>query len=223
MKQKAPNLGCRAIIIAFLLVVFLGAHVALAYEGDEAVEVRKLVVPAAEKKIEQKREAVKEKIEERRGELTKRVTPDRQAIADRLIKRMEERHAHLLDMYRRHVRRWGMILDKIEKKQTRLQEAGVNTQPVSDAIAAAREEIAVASAVIEEQAGKTFKIDVSESDSLQEAAHHPFEELRVLHKTLREDVFAKVREAVHAAFEALRILPKPSPSHSPKPSPSPLP
>lgn len=148
-----------------------------------------------EERIEQKREAVRENLQQRAEELSGRLAKNKQEIAVRIAANMNTLNKRLTGQYSRHVQRLGRIVDKIE---------GRNTGSATAAITEARGELASAQAAIDTQAQKVYEINLAQAEQFGQAVRDGWRQFTTDHRTLRQGPIKVAKEAVQAAFQALR-------------------
>lgn len=165
-----------------------------------------------------RRKAVLEEYQARRREATQEAKTQREEFRTRLSeirdlrkrKILENLNEKLTQVHERWLEHWSRILDrlsrilaKIETRKDKLADNGCEVSGVTSAISAAEAAIAGAQEVLNEQAGKTYVIEISEEQGLGE-------DVRALIAQFKEDMKATLaavkgaREAVHDAFAALK-------------------
>lgn len=157
-----------------------------------------------EERIEDKREQVRENLKERQEELSGRLARDKQEIAARIAAKMAALNQRLTGHYTHYLQRLGGILDKIAARAERVANAGADIEPVTEAIAEAREHIATAQGAVDAQAKKVYEINLAEAGSKGQAVRAAWQQFTSDHQQLRRGVLQAAREAVHVAWQTLR-------------------
>lgn len=158
-----------------------------------------------EERIEDKREQVRENLKERQEELSGRLARDKQEIAVRMAAKINALNQRLTSHYTRHLQRLSDILDKIAARAERVANTGADVEPVTEQIAEAREHIATAQEQVDVQAKKVYEINLAEAEQFGQAVRTVWQQFTSDHQQLRQGVLQVARQAVHVAFQTLRL------------------
>lgn len=164
-------------------------------------------------RVEEKREEIKNKVEHKREELKKKLEEikdekKRQSV-ERIDRQLDELNRRLLDHYLNMSNKLSDVLIKIAERADKAEERGVDISATRTAIDKANGAIEAVKVAVENQAGKTYTIQVTTEEGLKT-------DVGKARQALHGDL-ASVREVVKAAYEAVRSvattfakLPKPT-------------
>ena len=162
---------------------------------EQALEEFQARREAAKEERELKREEFKQKLSEIKDERKRKIVELLDLRTDKLVERWVEHWNIVLS-------RLTEILAKIESRADKAEEAGHDVSGVRTAIAEAEAAIAEAQNAVNELAGKTFVIEITDEDSLGQNVSDSVHQVREELQAVRE----KVRAARQAVLDALHAL-----------------
>lgn len=150
--------------------------------------------------IEAKRTEVKATVERKRTELRDRLSAVRderkRAVVERLYDNLNALNKRMVDSFLSKLEHIEDILDRVQSRADKAEANGLDVSSAETAIAAATQSIERARLVLQEQAGKSYAIEVTDEATLRE-------KVQTVKEQLRADL-AAARDAVKAAMEAVR-------------------
>lgn len=188
------------------------------------------------KELEQRREEFKQKMETDREQLKQEIEKKREELKNRLEKVKDQRkkdvvekidnsmdrlNEKMADHFSELITKIEKVLERVGERADRAEERGADVSSVRTATNEAILAIKAARTAIEVQAGKTYKMNITDEATLKLKVG---EARQALHKDISivREAVKSAHEAVRKAAVALAQIPKPSvsPSHSVSPLPS---
>ena len=172
----------------------------------EAVEDARKQRQAAVDEFRTRRQLAKDEWEAKREEFKQRLTEIRDERKRRIVElidlRIDAMHGRWVEHWNKVLARLSEILAKIESRANKAEAAGRDESGVRAAIATANVAIAAAQDAVNELAGKTFVIEITDEQGLGQNVRDAIHAARVEFVAVRE----KVREARQAVIDALHSL-----------------
>lgn len=150
--------------------------------------------------VETKRAEVKATVEQKRTELRDRLSAVRderkKAVVERLYDNLNALNKRMVDLLFSKLEHIENILDRVRSRADKAEAHDLDVSSARDEIAAAQQAIERARAVLREQAGKSYTIEVTDETTLRQ-------KVQAVKEQLHADL-AAARDAVKAAMEAVR-------------------
>jgi hypothetical protein len=199
-----------------------GATQSIQALGKEAIQQFQKQRAEAQQQIQQKREEVKNTIEVKRAELKTTIEQKKQELETKLktvrdeakkqavgrifanLNALNEKTTnHLLNV----VDQIESVLDRVKSRTDKAEANSLNVSSVRTVIAAATISIGTARTAIQQQAGKSYSVAVTDEATLRQAGQTAREQLRSDLKAAEASVKA-ARDAVRVAAVALAQIPR---------------
>lgn len=209
------------------------AKEAVEAKREEAKERARGMREAAREEIMKAREDARAKVEASRKELKvklKAIKDERKrGIVETLADKFDKLNAGRVEHFGEVLEKLVAVLGRISDRAAKAKAAGKDIAPVAAAVSAAQNAIDDARAAVKTQAGKVYKVVVTEETRLKDDLGKVRDAYRADVKAVEEKV-KSAREAVHAAARTLAGVPgigelkeAPAPASATAPAPTPVP
>jgi len=172
----------------------------------EAVEEARTQRRSAVDEFRTRRQLAKDEWEAKREEFKQRLTEIRDERKRRIVElidlRIDAMHGRWVEHWNKVLARLSEILAKIESRADKAEAAGRDVSSVRAAIATAKTAISAAQDAVNELAGKTFVIEITDEQALGQNVRDTIQGVRSELLGVREEV----REARRAVIDALQSL-----------------
>ncbi|MCR4328541.1 MAG: hypothetical protein NUV53_03425 [Patescibacteria group bacterium] len=206
--------------VFFAGVAYVATAIIVAAQVDVRVttttaqgEVNALRVQGMNARLEDAKKDREEKIRVQRAEFQVRLKKiqdeKKKQVADTLFERLETLNEKWTTHFSDMLDKYDLVLKKVGDRRDTALGKSLDVASVTSAIRTANEAILSARKALDEQAEKTYSVDITTDAKLREAFQSAHESLKKDLMGLRDTKIREAREATHNTIQTLRNIPKP--------------